>query len=427
MKKKSEEILKKVLEKVKPSEKEMKEVQDELKKFLIVAKENIKKNKIDAEIFIGGSFAKETLIKKRIYDLDIFLRFSQKYAKEDISKLTEKILNSFKELRKIHGSRDYFKIKVNDFLVFEIVPVIKVNKPKDAYNITDLSYSHVKYINKKIKSKKILDEIRLAKAFCYANEVYGAESHIKGFSGYSLELLVIYYKGFLNFLKAMSKIKEKKTIIDIEKLYKDKNQVLRDINESKLESPIILIDPTHKYRNALAALSNETFEKFKKEAVKFLKAPSEKFFETKKKDFESIKRDYKRKGYESEILEIKTEKQEGAIAGSKLLKFYNYLVSEISKKFDIKEKDFDYGDKKSARIIFSAKRKKEIKLIGPEKKDKENAERFREKHSGTSVVGDRLYCIIGVDCTLEDFLNNWIKDNKRKLNEMSISWIEVVE
>jgi tRNA nucleotidyltransferase (CCA-adding enzyme) len=330
-------------------------------------------------------------------------------------------------VKKIHGSRDYFRIKASDMLVFEIVPVIKVKKPKDAYNITDLSYSHVKYINKKIKSKKIFDEVRLAKAFCYANAIYGAESHIKGFSGYSLELLIIYYKSFLNFLKKLSASKNKKIIIDIEKLYKNKNQILKDINESKLESPIILIDPTHKYRNVLAALSSETFNKFKKEAFKFLKNPSEKYFEVKTKNLEAMRREHRSRGYDSEILEIKTEKQEGAIAGSKLLKFFNYLSFEISKLFNIKEMNIDYGGRKSARIIFSAKRKKEIRINGPEKQDKENVQRFKEKHKETYLIGNRICCIKGIDCTLEDFLNNWIKNNKRTIEEMSISGIELAD
>jgi len=54
--------------------------------------------------------------------------------------------------------------------------------------------------------KKILDEIRIAKAFCYANNCYGAESYISGFSGYALELLVYHYKSFLKFIKSMVKL-----------------------------------------------------------------------------------------------------------------------------------------------------------------------------------------------------------------------------
>ena len=58
---------------------------------------------------------------------------------------------------------------------------------------------------KKIKGK-ILDEIRLAKAFCHANGCYGAESYIKGFSGYALELLVYHYGSFQKFVKAITKL-----------------------------------------------------------------------------------------------------------------------------------------------------------------------------------------------------------------------------
>ena len=58
------------------------------------------------------------------------------------------------------------------------------------------------------------------------------------------------------------------------------------MNSSKLTSPIILVDPTYKQRNALAALSEETFEKFKQASKKFLKNPSIKYFEIVKWDLE---------------------------------------------------------------------------------------------------------------------------------------------
>src|SRR3989344_3469037 len=85
---------------------------------------------------------------------------------KDISKLTEKLLKDLKNVHLIHGSRDYFQIKDSKDFFIELIPVIKVNDPKKAENITDLSYSHVKYINRKIKSQKILNEIKIAKAFC---------------------------------------------------------------------------------------------------------------------------------------------------------------------------------------------------------------------------------------------------------------------
>ena len=46
-----------------------------------------------------------------------------------------------------------------------------------------------------------------------------------------------------------------------------------DLNSSKLNSPIIPIDPTYKQRNVLAALSKETFEMFQKSCKEFLENP----------------------------------------------------------------------------------------------------------------------------------------------------------
>jgi len=263
MTKRVDQILNQVLEKIRPPKEDLDFIDENLKRFLKEVHNQIVKLGISVEVFVGGSFAKRTVIKKDNYDVDVFLRFNKKYIEEDLSKLTQDILRGLKNVSLVHGSRDYFKVKITKDFFIELIPVLKVEKPGEAENITDLSYSHVKYLNKKLKSPKILDDIRLAKAFCYASNCYGAESYIRGFSGYGLELLVYHYGGFLKFIRAMIKIGEKE-IIDIEKLHKNKQAIMMDLNSSKLLAPIILIDPTYKQRNVLAALSDETFEKFKK-------------------------------------------------------------------------------------------------------------------------------------------------------------------
>jgi tRNA nucleotidyltransferase (CCA-adding enzyme) len=201
-----------------------------------------------------------------------------------------------------------------------------------------LSYAHVKYIKSKIKSKKAINEIKLAKAFCYAKKCYGAESYINGFSGYSLELLIYKYKSFLNFVKAIARIGKEKEIIDIEKKYKNKREILLNLNSSKIKSPIVLIDPTYPRRNALAALSEETFTKFREECRKFIKNPSINDFEIKKIDVEKLKNYALKRKNDFIFIEISTAKQEGDIAGSKLIKFYRHLIKEVEKYFNIKNK-----------------------------------------------------------------------------------------
>ena len=288
------EILEKQLELIKLSEAELEKIKAETARFV-----KLIRAKTRAEVFIGGSLAKGTLIKKKIQDIDIFIRFKNEEKAREIKKLE---ISSYRR-KIIHGSRDYLQFGKGK-IVFEVVPVLKISKPEQARNITDLSYFHVNYIAKKIKkNKKLSDEIKLAKFFCFSQGCYGAESFIRGFSGYGLELLIIYYGSFEKWLRAMIKVKDK-LVIDPKKHYKNKQEVLNELNEAKLSSPVVFVDPTFKQRNALAALSEETFSKFQKAASAFLKNPRLDFFKEK---------EISEKGFNL-ILKAKTNKQEGDIA-----------------------------------------------------------------------------------------------------------------
>ncbi len=418
MTKKISLIIKEVVKKIKPEEKEISWIIEELENFLKELKKRIKKQKIKAEVFVGGSFAKKTLIKKDKYDIDIFLRFDSKYNNSELSNLTKNILKGIKGLEQIHGSRDYFQVKAENNLYFEIVPVRKIGTPAEAKNITDLSYSHVKYVNKKT-NKKILNEILVAKAFCHAKNCYGAESYIKGFSGYALELLIIYYKTFEKFIREIAK-SDKQIIIDIEKHFSNKQRVLIDLNESKLHSPIILIDPTYKQRNALAALSQETFDKFKKACERFIKNPSIKEFEKEKINLEKIKKDSEKKKQEFIIIEFSTNKPAGDVAGSKLLKFYNHVCEESSKFFKIKKRGFEYDGKQGARAFLVAEKKKELIIEGPDLQDKENVRLFKKAHKKTFLRKEKVFAREKIDKGIKEFLKEWKRKNQIKTREMKI-------
>jgi len=424
--KKNENILKEILGKSNPSEEDIKHIKNNVKEFCDKIKKEIKKRKINAEIFVGGSFAKGTVIKKDHYDVDVFLRYDKKYKNEEISSLTEKILGKSKDILVIHGSRDYFRINYGKNFFIEVIPVKKISNPKEYENITDLSYLHVKYINKKVKSQKMLDEIKIAKAFCYANGCYGAESYIHGFSGYSLELLVYHYKGFMNFVNAMAKIGKEKEIVDIEKKFKNKKSALMDLNSSKLNSPIILIDPTYKQRNALAALSEETFIKFQKSCIEFIKNPSVKHFEVKKVDIIKIKADTLKKGQEFIEIEALTNKPQGDVAGSKLLKFYNYLEKEIGKFFIIKNKGFNYTGEQSAKYFFVIEKKREIIYSGPFTNDEKHSIDFRKEHKDVHEKNNRLYAKEAVLFNINQFLDMWKANNAKIIKEMYIDDLKLI-
>ena len=384
---------------------------------------SLKKLKIKATIFIGGSLAKGTIIKKVVNDVDIFIRFDKEEKIDDFEKI---IKGSGKDYRMIHGSRDYAQIKI-DNIIFEIIPTLKVNSPKKAKNITDLSYFHVNYLDKKIrKNKKLADEIILTKSFAHGAGCYGAESYIKGFSGYSVELLIIHYKSLINFIKAVVKHNgEEKIIIDTEKLYKGK-KILREINEAKLSSPIILIDPTYKERNALAALSMETYKKFKEHCKKFIKNPNSKLFEQENINKEKIKNEAENNGREFGIIEIKTNKQSGDIAGTKLLKFSHLFVEEIKRYYDKPEINFEYDDGQKAMIYFTGKKLEEKIVRGPPIDKIDGCKAFKKKYPSNQIKDGMLIAKIIINKDLNQALKEFKKMHSKTMKEMGITEIKII-
>lgn len=394
-----------------------------------------KKLKIKADCFVGGSLAKGTIIKKGMYDLDIFARFEkqqkekkgkngEKQQEENISELLERILKAARlKYEKIHGSRDYFTIREgkNKRIFFEIVPVLKIRNPKEAENTTDLSFFHVSYIMKEAKKNpRLADEIMLAKAFCHARGCYGAESYIKGFSGYALELLICNYRGLLNFIRHAAD-SEGKIIIDKEKLYKNRQDILINLNEAKLQSPVVLVDPTFRERNASASLSAETFEKFKKSCAEFLKAPSKKFFEKQEISIDSLKKEAKRKKAQLIMLSCSTGRQAGDIAGSKLLKFFYFISGQIEKYSEILRKEFAYNQGQDAQLYFIIKMKKQRILSGPPLARKDNVKRFKEAHKNCFAKKGRAYAIEKSGISFNQFFKRFKEENSQRIKDMGVT------
>ncbi|MFH1452293.1 MAG: hypothetical protein ABIF88_03915 [archaeon] len=313
--------------------------------------------------FIGGSFAKGTFVKKDgPQDVDIFVVFD---SKSEINELGD-ILANLKlpgELKKVHGSRDYFKVDCGD-VILEVIPVMKNLDPDKAENVTDVSLSHVGYIRTEIKKNpKIANEIRIAKSFCEAQNCYGAESYIRGFSGYSLEVLVIYFGGFVKFLKGI----EKNRVVDPAKFFKNKNEIMRELNSSKLQGPLVLVDPTFKNRNACAGLGQETFDRFLVVSKEFLKNPSSSFFIKKGVNVDFLKEFAKKDGSKFVEVSLSTDKQEGDIAGTKMKKFLDFFASEIMRNQQkVLEKEFSYSGKgQEAKGYLVVCEEKEIEVRGP--------------------------------------------------------------
>lgn len=399
-------------------------MQQEVLQFVGLLKEELSKSKLNAEVFVGGSFAKGTLPKTDKYDADIFVRFPSN--QKDLSDTLERVLKKVARkknlpLQRIHGSRDYFALPASKRLTLEIIPVLKVRNAAQAQNITDLSYFHVAYTKRKLTTA-MKREVALAKMFCASAGVYGAESYIRGFSGYGLECLIIHYKTFERMLKDLIKLENQKKVIDTERFYKNGAEVLIAINESKTQGPIVLVDPTWKERNVLASLDGGTFKKFQKRANEFLRKPSENYFYESKNDVSELEREAQRKKDEFLSVILETDKQEGDIAGTKMKKFSEFLIRELDKYFEVVKSEFFYIAGQKANFYLIVKSRKEIVKFGPPVEMKKEAQRFRGKNKGVFVSGGKLCVRKKIDFSGRELLENWKKNKnwKKIMRDMSV-------
>ena len=401
-------VLKEQIKLVRPSEEEFNEINKIKNSFVKELNGRIKKQNIKATVFIGGSLAKNTLVKKDIYDVDVFVRFDS--SNKNISSLLSKLVKG----KKVHGSRDYFNIKKGNIII-EIIPVLKINKPEQAVNVTDLSYFHVNYILRKMKSNKNLaDEIRLAKTFTHAQNAYGAESYIHGFSGYALELLICHYKTFLNFIKSIAKldIKKEKLVIDDQKYYKNKDDLLYNFNKSKIYGPIVLIDPTFKERNALSSLTKETLYEFQNVCRSFLKKPNKSFF---------VKQPVSKKFKNPTIITVRTTKQAGDIAGTKSKKFYEFFLSRLKEEFEVNKSDFEYDEEENiAKFYLKLSKKKTSIVKGPPITAVNNLASFKKANPKAFIKKGFAYKKLVHDLKFDRWFSNFLKNDKKIIKEMDI-------
>lgn len=358
----------KILEDIKPTEKEIRKTGDLIHSVL-------KKIRIpDAKLELGGSYAKNTFLTGN-YDIDVFVKFPYtKYKNRDISKILTDNIRQRKKI--VHGSRDYVQINKGKY-VFEFIPVLNIKDSSKAKNITDVSPMHTDWVKKHIKNA---DEVRLLKKFCRAANVYGAESYVKGFSGYVLEILIYHYKDFFNLIKNVSQWKIP-VFIDPMKHYKTKSSAHSRLNKSK-KTDLIIIDPTDKTRNAAAATSNEKIEIFIQRCRDYIHNPSDDFFVEKSISLIDLKT---KAGINNLlILKVKTKKGKKDVMGNKILKVHGYLRTNIVKEgFKVIDSNWEFDKISLIYFIVKDEDLSEHKIhYGPPVGNENHIEGFKRKWKG---------------------------------------------
>ncbi len=372
-------ILQEVLQKIVPSKDERSKLLGKVNGFLEKLNKELKRVRVQAKAMLGGSYAKDTWLSGD-YDVDVFVKFSLVHKEQNLSDLLERALKKWRHER-IHGSRDYFWVR--DGIKYELVPVLDIKRPEQAENVTDFSPWHVAWVNK--NGKNLKNDIRLVKKFCKGASCYGAESYIRGFSGHVVDILVIYFKGFIPLLKAASSWKSK-VVIDHYNVYK--GRALLMMNKSKTEGPLVLVDPVQPGRNAAAALTKENLDKFVSAAKKFLKKPSMSFFVEKPVDFGALKK----KGFFIKV-SVRTLDDKEDVAGTKFVRAFEH-VRDALEEFSVKDSGWLW-DKEAAGAWWFVLGKKQLPAEtdwpGPPVKLKDAVKSFKAKHKKTFVKKNRVW------------------------------------
>lgn len=417
-KQKMAEIKKKVLEKVIPSEEEIRKEKEISEKIL--KKINKCKGK-HLEAILAGSLSRNTHLKGD-KDIDIFILFDKKLERKEFIKeglrIAKKISGKNWEID--FGEHPYVKTEIEGHKI-ELIPAYKISSTKELLSSVDRTPFHTSFVQEKIKETH-RNEIRLLKKFLKGTECYGAELKTQGFSGYLTELLVIKYKSFENTLKKAWSWKPQKIISLTEKLNKKKEAELA----KKFSFPLVFIDPTDEKRNVAAAVSPEVYERFREKAKEFLRKPSMHFFFPKPVKIFSQK-EFNKKISGKNILVIETgyKKIHEDVAFGQLRQFLRKLRKELEENdFTVLNEKLWTDQKEKMLLLVEVKEKqlgKEKMVKGPPSEMKEHASKFREKHGRHKVkeIKGHLHAKvkrkhIKAETAVKEFIEKQIKVNPKK-------------
>jgi len=238
-----EEILKLALDNIRPKAEDYAKIKEAVNKVMSAVKKFSDVNPV-----LVGSVAKDTWLKKDT-DIDIFLPFSETVEYKTV---VEEGIKTGKKVAKELSADAILKYANHPYVSFsysgydiEIVPCYKTDRPKTPVDRTLL---HTEYVKKNLR-KDLKDDVRLLKAFFKGIGVYGAESKVKGFSGYLTELIIMRCGSFIDSLRYLSSLKS-----------------------------LSIADPIDEKRDVASAVSLDTLAKCSLACNEFLRHPSIDFF-----------------------------------------------------------------------------------------------------------------------------------------------------
>ncbi len=217
-----------------------------------------------SDVIMAGSAARGTNLRGSS-DVDIFIIYPRDVPRNVMEAEAlgiGKSLSSKFEIR--YAEHPYVTVWI-DGVEVDVVPAYDMKPGQNIQSATDRTPLHQKFLQERL-SPGLKDDVRIMKAFLKGIGVYGAEIRVEGFSGYLVELLVLHYGGALPLLRAASNWKPP-VFIDI-----------LGHAKAKFDEPLVVVDPVDPYRNVAAPVSVQSLAIFVAAAREFLAHPSLEFF-----------------------------------------------------------------------------------------------------------------------------------------------------
>jgi tRNA nucleotidyltransferase (CCA-adding enzyme) len=281
------QLKKKILSKVKPNERQHKEITAFVVKLVVNLAEALRKGGIDADVEVHGSVARDTwLVGQR--DIDIFIILRHGSARKELYRVNEVVKGYVgKGWVEAYAEHPYVKKKMDDFEV-EFIPCFKTEEGKGFASATDRTPLHTEYLQPRL-TDPLRDDIRVLKAFMKGIGVYGAEIRVGGFSGYLCELLIVAHGSFDTLIEAAANWGDHQVV-----------QVEKAPNNPKFKEPLVVIDPVDPNRNVSSAVTETALWTFVAAARALWKRPTERFFTATTHDVSKIKEELEKR--EADVL-----------------------------------------------------------------------------------------------------------------------------
>jgi tRNA nucleotidyltransferase (CCA-adding enzyme) len=206
------------------------------------------------------------------------------------------------------------------------------------------------------------------------------------------------------------------------KFYKNKDMLMIEMNESKLLSPLILVDPVQPDRNAAAAIGPEKLNIFIKAAKSFIKNPSIKYFTKEDITRESMQKTAEKRKMPLIVITAESGKEKEDVAGAKLFKLFNLIMERLEKEGKVNGQWKFNDEKRAAEFFFLFKPEKKIIIKGPPIKLKENVKEFKKRWPRTFIKAGNLY-----SQRKSKSLKEIISIPKEQLDEMGIKSIRLTK